>query len=247
MKQVETTPKNTIEFEVFGEYGLFTDPLSRLGEEKMTLSLPTYSGLKGIADSIYFKPTFQWVIDKVRIMNPIVMFAKGVKPLKTDLVASPSNYTYLVKPRYQVSMHFEWDENRPDLKQDRVDGKHFAIAKRSLEQGGRFPIFIGTQECMGFVKPCTFGEGEGFYDDVNLLAFGLTMHGVTYPTANGDNMVKTRFYHAEMENGVIKFPRPEDCKIVADVRELEPKHFVIGTNMKSVEDEYRTVIEGIVE
>lgn len=240
-------PKNTIEFEVHGDYGLFTDPLSRLGEEKMTLSLPTYSGLKGIADSIYFKPTFQWIIDEVRIMHSIAMMPKGVKPLKMDLVASPSNYTYLIEPRYQVRMHFEWDENRPDLKQDRVDGKHFAIAKRCLEQGGRLPIFIGTQECMGFVKPCIFGEDEGFYDQVEELAFGLMMHGVTYPSPNGDDMVKTRFYQPVMRNGVIKLPRPEECTVIAEVRELEPKHFVIGNNVKSVEEEYRIVMEGEVE
>lgn len=238
------TVKNTIEFEVFGEYGLFTDPISRLGEEKLSLAIPTYSALKGIADSIYFKPTIQWVIDEVRVMNQIVMAPKGVKPLKTDLVASPSNYTYLFRPRYQVRMHFEWNKDRPDLIQDRNEGKHFEMAKRSLKKGGRFPIFIGTKECMGFVQPCQFGEKEGYYDNQEILPFGLMVHGVTYPTPNSQRL-QTRFYTPVMKKGIIKFPRPEECTIVADVREFAPnaKQFVIGQNMKSVDDEYEALFK----
>lgn len=238
------TVKNTIEFEVFGNEALFTDPLSRLGEEKVSLSLPTYSAIKGIADSIYFKPTFQWVIDEIRIMNPIRMISKGVKPLKTDLVASPSNYTYLYQPRYQVRMHFEWDDSRPDLAQDRNDAKHYAIAKRSLKQGGRFPIFLGTKECFGYVEPCTFGEGEGYYDNVEELAFGLMLHGVTYPTSDKDKMLKSRFYNPVMKNGFIQFPRPDECSIVTNIREITPKSFSIGKNLRGVEEEYEMLIGG---
>ena len=63
--------KNSIEFKVYGRYALFTDPLTKTGGEKYTYQIPTYQSLKGICESIYWKPTFQWVIDDVRIMNPI--------------------------------------------------------------------------------------------------------------------------------------------------------------------------------
>lgn len=238
------TPKNTIEFEVFGNIGLFTDPISRLGEEKVTLSLPTYSALKGIADNIYLKPTIKWVIDAVRIMNPIRMVSKGVKPLKSDLVSSPSNYTYLHKPRYQVRMHFEWEMNRPHLAEDRIAGKHFDIAKRSLKKGGRLPIFIGTSECFGFVEPCVFGEGKGYYDSVEELAFGLMLHGVTYPTSEEDKMLTAQFYNPVMKNGIIQFPRPEECAISTNIREIKPKIFKLGENLLGVEEEYHLLTSG---
>ena len=69
--------RNTVEFEVTGDYALFSDPIMRVGGEKFTLQVPTYEALKGIAASVYWKPTFIWVIDEVRVMNPIQTEVKG--------------------------------------------------------------------------------------------------------------------------------------------------------------------------
>lgn len=41
--------KNQIEFEVYGDYALFTDPLTKIGGEKLSYSVPTYEALKGYA------------------------------------------------------------------------------------------------------------------------------------------------------------------------------------------------------
>ena len=115
---------------------------------------------------MYWKPTIIWYIDKVRIMNPIQTEVKGIRPIKYN--DSQKNdlayYTYLKDCRYQVQAHFEWNENRPELKGDRNENKHHEIAKRMIRKGGRRDIFLGTRECQGYVEPCVFGEGEGFYD-----------------------------------------------------------------------------------
>ena len=63
--------KNTIEFEVYGNYALFADPVTRVGGEKTSYHIPTYEALKGIVESVYWKPTIMWIVDAVRIMNPI--------------------------------------------------------------------------------------------------------------------------------------------------------------------------------
>ena len=55
---------NIIEYTVFGRYALFTDPLSKTGGEKCSYQIPTYQALKGITESIYWKPTITWVIDE---------------------------------------------------------------------------------------------------------------------------------------------------------------------------------------
>ena len=107
---------NIVEFQVTGDYALFSDPITRVGGEKCTYQVPTYEALKGILHSVYWKPTFIWVIDAVRVMNPIQMETKGIRPIKysgggNDL----SYYTYLKDCRYQVRAHFEWNENRPEL------------------------------------------------------------------------------------------------------------------------------------
>ncbi|WP_234881496.1 type I-C CRISPR-associated protein Cas5c, partial [Bacillus mycoides] len=63
--------RNSIEFELFGNYALFTDPLMKMGGEKLSYQVPTYQAIKGITESIYWKPTLLMVVDKIRIMNAI--------------------------------------------------------------------------------------------------------------------------------------------------------------------------------
>ena len=43
---------------------------------------------------------------------------------------------------------------------DRIDGKHFQIAQRALDLGGRQDIFLGTRDCQGYVEPCAFGSWD---------------------------------------------------------------------------------------
>ena len=206
--------KNIVEFKVWGKYALFTDPLTKVGGEKFSYQIPTYEAIKGILSSVYWKPTFIWVIDKVRIMKPIRTQTRSAKPVKYgggghDLAI----YTYLADVEYQVQAHFEWNEKHPDLKNDRNDHKHYWVAKRMIERGGRRDIFLGTRECQGYVAPCKFGEGEGAYDDYGELSFGLMFHGFDYPDEAVDGELWARFWRAKMENGYVHFPHPKDPKV----------------------------------
>ena len=88
-------PRRSIEFQVTGRYALFTDPLSKVGGEKCSYHVPTYEALKGIAKSIYWKPTLIWVIDEVRLMKRIRTQTKGVKPLDLGGGNSLAIYTFL--------------------------------------------------------------------------------------------------------------------------------------------------------
>ena len=40
--------RNQIEFRVYGKYALFSDPITRMGGEKLSYPVPTYQALKGI-------------------------------------------------------------------------------------------------------------------------------------------------------------------------------------------------------
>ena len=111
---------NMVAFSIVGDYALFSDPITRVGGEKCTYQIPTYEALKGILSSVYWKPTIIWYIDKVRVMNPIRMEVKGIRTVKyNDGKSDLSYYTYLKDCRYQVSAHFEWNRNRPELIGDR--------------------------------------------------------------------------------------------------------------------------------
>ncbi|MBU5430155.1 type I-C CRISPR-associated protein Cas5c [Kineothrix sp. MSJ-39] len=220
---------NFVEFEVLGDYGLFSDPVTRVGGEKFTSQIPTYEAMKGVLHSCYWKPTIIWIIDKIRVMNPIQTETKGIRPIKYDTGKNDlSYYTYLKECRYQVKAHFIWNENRPELSQDRNENKHHNIAKRMIEKGGRRDIFLGCRECQAYVVPCEFGSGKGFYDDIPEMSFGLMYHGMTYPDEAYSEETKGKltvnFWHPVMKNGIIEFCRPSEC-IHKTLREMPMKKF----------------------
>lgn len=222
---------NIVEFEVHGDYALFSDPLTRVGGEKSSYQAPTYEALKGVLSSVYWKPTFIWYIDAVRVMNPIQTEVKSVRPIKYNGGNDLAYYTYLKDCRYQVRAHFEWNMNRPELAQDRNENKHHEIAKKMIVRGGRRDVFLGTRECQAYVEPCVFGEGKGHYDDIPELSFGLMYHGITYADeAYSDETagkMTVRLWRPVMKKGIICFPRPEQCPLHKPIREMRMKPFGI--------------------
>lgn len=216
--------ENIVEFMVTGRYALFCDPITKLGGEKCTYQVPTYQSLKGILESVYWKPTLIWKIDKVRILNPIKIETKSMRPVVFNNASKPdlAIYTYLSDVQYQVQAHFEWNLQREDMKRDRNENKHYFIAKRMIDRGGRRDVFLGTRECQGYVEPCSFGDGISHYDDAGRLNFGIMFHGFDYPDETGRNELVSRFDSIVMEDSVITFTKPEDCQLKRKIRDMAP-------------------------
>ncbi|MFH1824164.1 MAG: type I-C CRISPR-associated protein Cas5c [Candidatus Firestonebacteria bacterium] len=245
--------KNIVEFKVTAKYALFSDPLTKIGGEKCSYHIPTYEAIKGIMSSVYWKPTIIWIIDKVRIMKPIRTQTKSAKPLnyngvypglrdmskKKEPFNSLSIYTYLSDVEYQVQAHFEWNFKREDLENDRNENKHYFVAKRMIEKGGRRDIFLGARECQGYVEPCKFAEGSSFYDNYGEVGFDLMFHGFDYPSEFEKDEFWSRFWRPKMKNGVIEFIRPEDCEIRKYLRSMKDATLLtIGTNEYGILDSF---------
>ncbi len=256
--------RNNVEFKVTGRHALFTDPVTRMGGEKCSYHIPTYEALKGIVKSVYWKPTLIWIIDAVRIMKPIKTEAKSIKPLnyggvypserdyskKQEPYNTLAMYTYLADVEYQVKAHFEWNLFREDMSKDQIDGKHFQIAQRMIEKGGRQDIFLGARECQGYVEPCVFGDGKGAYDGIKRLDYGIMFHGFDYPDEtgktdengksdkDGEFHLHSRFWKPVMKKGVIRFSRPEECTMRKFVREMLPSlPQSVGLNEEALQNE----------
>ena len=211
--------RNTIEFEVYGPYALFSDPVMRVGGEKTSYHIPTYEALKGIVESVYWKPTIMWIIDAVRVMNPIQTETKGIRPIAYNGGNELAYYTYLKDVKYQVRAHFEMNYNHPELEADRNENKHHNIAKRMVQRGGRRDIFLGVRECQDTMT------GE--------LDYGFMYHGITYADEaileEDKHKMTVRFWKPVMKKGgIIEFIRPEDCIQKRHIREMKPK--VFGTD-----------------
>lgn len=244
--------RNSIEFKLTGRYALFSDPVTRVGGEKFSYHIPTYQALKGITESIYWKPTIIWYIDAVRVMKRIQTESKGIKTLQMDGVypskkdlrkkkeasfTDLSYYTYLRDVEYQVLAHFEWNEYRKELIDDRNEHKHHNIAKRSVIKGGRRDIFLGTRECQGYVEECSFGAGEGDYDNYGELHFGMQFHGYGYPDETGEQELVVRLWEAKMKDGIIRFPKPQKCSHRRVIREMKAKKFIENGNITFIEND----------
>jgi CRISPR-associated protein Cas5d len=230
---------NNIEFKLTGRYALFTDPVTKIGGEKSTYHVPTYQALKGITESIYWKPTIFWVIDAVRVMRKIQTESKSVKPLCMDGQYGTNRhdlsiYTYLRDVEYQVKAHFEWNLHRNDLVEDRNEKKHYEIAVRMLEKGGRRDIFLGSRECQGYVEPCCFGDEPGHYDGEAELSYGLMFHSFEYPSESGIEKLNALFWHAKLVKGIVAFPPPQDCPYRREIRNMKTE--TIAVNIGEVID-----------
>ena len=197
-------------------------------------------------------------------MRRIRTQTKGMKPLDYNSSGNTlAIYTYLTGDsrssgqggseegssgpgvEYQVRAHFEWNPHQPDLARDRKDGKHFAIAKRSLERGGRQDIFLGTRECQGYVEAWEFGSGAGDYDNDGELQYGLVFHSFDYPDETGKERLATNFWRPKLKDGVLSFPRPGDTSQILkkDIRAMNPKRFGLSADLLPVELEFE-MLEG---
>ena len=123
---------------------------------------------------------------------------------------------------------------------DRNLGKHLAIARRSLDRGGRQDISLGTRDCQGYVAPCAFGTGASDYDGDGSVDYALMFHSFDYPDETGAGRLATNFWRPKLADGVLTFPRPDDTQHIVkkDIRSMTPKHFGIGNTLRDVETEY---------
>lgn len=165
-----------------------------------TYLVPTYGALRGICDAVYHPHAIMWVIDSVRIINPI----------QTDERAQN-----LLDVCYQVSAHMEWAPDCPASEQ--IVGKHLRMAERAFKkacEGDGWSIYIGRKEekYKGKISPCLLDEGKSAYDAFPSVDFGQMLHSVTFPV-KGEQFKTRSYWRCMMRNGTITFPRPEDCLV----------------------------------
>lgn len=172
-----------------------------------------------------------WIIDAVRVMNPIQTETKGIRPIAYNGGNELAYYTYLKDVCYQVRAHFEFNLNHSELEEDRNENKHHNIARRMVARGGRRDIFLGTRECQAFAEPCVFGEGAGYYDDMpGEVSYGFMYHGITYADEaildQEKNKMTVNFWRPVMkQGGIIEFIRPEECPEKRFVKEMSVRAF----------------------
>ena len=102
-----------IKVKLYGEFALFNDVVANV--ERYSYPVPTFSALKGILESIYWKPEFTWEIISVQVLNEIKhqnFLRNEVINQKMDIKRNPidiitnrtqRNSKVLVRPAYIVT------------------------------------------------------------------------------------------------------------------------------------------------
>lgn len=210
-------PRNAIEYRVWGRYALFSDPITRMGGERASYPVPTYQALKGITESVYWKPSILYIVDSVRVLNPIRMESKSIRPNSYDGRNSTlSVYNYLADVAYEVRAHFIPNPYRTDpglIADGMNEDKHYQMACRMVQKGGRRDVFLGTRECQAYVEPCRYGEAESYYQRQGPYELGIMFHSFAYPDETGREELGVRLWRAVMNNGEICFPEPQKCDL----------------------------------
>lgn len=240
--------KNEFSYLVYGDYALFSDPITRVGGEKTSYPIPTYAALMGITKAIYFKPTIMYVIDSVKIINPIRTVSKGIRPIKYNGGNDLSMYTYLSDVAYAVKGHFVWNENHTELANDRNEDKHYKILQKMIKAGGRRALQLGVSECPAYVEPCDFEKIKSCYDDGknSEISFGLMYHSIIYAdeaiNQEDKGKVTVCFHTPIMKNGQIDFILPEQCRIKRHIKDGKVKYFD-RQKVTDAEQTYKEVID----
>ena len=237
-------------FHVKGIKALFTDPISSSGGDKTSLEIPTYSALIGLLKHIFWKPTIQWVIDEIRVINRIEM-TQGIATQRSNVSGGSKErayYTYLRNPEYLIKAHLIFNENQPEMKDDRNMIKYENIVKRMAEAGGRMETYLGLKNCYANIRLCGkeyYENAKSAYDTLShSIVFKNILYGKSYPDEiteqgkkNGyDGYLLVCYWDAELESGGrIKFVTPDETRR-RKVKKMAKKNFINNRNSNGTKE-----------
>ena len=216
-----------ISLEVWGDYACFSRPEMKV--ERVSYDVITPSAARGLIESIYWHPGMRWVIDRIRVCEPIrftnirrnevkdVVSAAKVRaamehgPDDLYLVTSESIQQraamVLRDVRYVIDAHFEMTarasaEDNP--------GKFQDIATRRMEKGQFFqqPCF-GVREFPAHFRPCDKYPPcpESLKGEKDL---GWMLLDMDYSDPAD---IRPIFFRAVMHDGVIQVPDPRSGEV----------------------------------
>lgn len=203
-----------------GDYACFTRPEMKV--ERVSYDVPTPSALRGLIESIYWKPGIKWIVDKIVVLKPInfinirrnevkfkisqLSVQKQIKNPEEDI----SIYTkdeinqraslLLRDVEYYVEAHFEMT----GLEGENTN-KHYAIATRRIKNGQfvKKPV-LGCRE---FPAEVEWADEELQSPLIGDLDLGYMLYDMKFVEGlkSGDysNSATPIWYRPKMINGVI--------------------------------------------
>lgn len=228
MSKHATSPQ--LKFRCSGPLAIFTRP--ELKSERFSYPVPTPSALRGIVESVLWKPAIAWRIRRIHVLKPIQFTSfrrnevnnKAVAPsarILSEGGAAPSffadedraqrntvaltNVDYLVEARFSLTNRAGEGDTIP---------KFLAMFERRLEKGQVFQQpYLGCRECAADVRPASGSENA----IPETQDFGLMLWDIAFRIVKKTTKHRPIFYWARMNEGVIEVPESEeDARVSAE-------------------------------
>lgn len=201
----------SIKIEIWGGYACFSRP--ELKVERVSYDVITPSAARGIMDAVCWKPAIRWIIDEIRVCNPIKF--ENIRRNEVNSKASAGR-SYIASNddraqrasmvlkdvRYVVTAHFEMTEKA--MARDN-EGKFAEMVRRRLRKGQYYyKPCLGVREFPADVR--LIEDGEAAPQAISeTRSLGLMLHDIDYVKDAEENVVEfcPTYFMAEMVDGVI--------------------------------------------
>lgn len=210
-----------IKLRVWGDYACFTRPEMKV--ERVSYDVITPSAARGIIESIYWKPSIKWIIDRIIVLNPIEFGNIMINEVKSKAKKPPKNLDningdsfvifskediaqrrmlYLKNVDYIIEAHFVPTGIGDDTNDSK---KHYNIALRRMREGQCY-----KQPCLGLrdfsANFRLIGEDEIIKSTLEgELDLGFMLYDLDFRYEDGKalNDADPVFYRPLMKNGII--------------------------------------------
>jgi len=209
-----------IQVKVWGDYALFSRP--EFSTERASYEVMTPSAARGILEAIHWKPAILWVIDRIRVLNPV-----RFDTIRRNEVASKASYgnarqaargerlppvliadedrqqraaLVLRDVAYVIEAHFELTARAGA---GDTPGKHAEMARRRIANGQcTYQPGLGTREFTAFFAPPEPADLVGPHLALaGRRELGPMLHDIDFAAG-----MAPRFFPAVLENGVLVVP-----------------------------------------
>jgi CRISPR-associated protein Cas5d len=218
-----------VRLHVWGERACFTRPETKV--ERVSYDVMTPSAARGILEAIHWKPSVQWIVERIHVLKPIrfesirrneVGHKISARNAEAAMAAGSTDglaliveedrqqraATFLKDVAYVIDARFELTTR---ANRDETEGKHLDMFRRRAEKGKCFhrPC-LGTREfaanfaAIGADDPAPFAWEPPAELDLGLMLLDIDFaHGRT-----------PKFFRAVMRHGVVEVPRLESVGAV---------------------------------
>lgn len=200
---------------------LFSRP--ELKVERYSYDVPTPSALRGAIESIYWHPGITYIIDEIKVLNPIKRISIRRNELKSKIAArtilkvrkdpnkklfidrrednTQRNSSVLTDVDYLVTFHFVVNENA-----DITEAKAAAILGRRLDKGECFKQpYLGCREFAAQIERFD-GDLPSYYANDEQIDLGIMLYDLDYSDLAEPQAI---FYRPIMQKGVITVKKDE--------------------------------------